>query len=119
MKKTITLCLFVFALFLGTQTAVAQNSNTDKEANAIIEAKAIKTTKGLIKFIQLEKDKTEEVYKVVKEHTSDLYFIENEKNSTEKEVFIKTTAANEQLDNKMKVLLNKVQFERFKRFQKS
>ena len=118
MKKIITLCLFVFALFLGTQTAVAQNSNTDKEANAIIEANAIKTTKGLIKFVRLEKDKTEEVYEVIKEHTSDLYFIENE-NLTEKEVFIRTTATNETLDNKMKVLLNKVQFERFKRFQKS
>ena len=118
MKKIITLCLFVFALLLGTQTAVAQDSNTGKEANAIIEAKAIKTTKGLIKFARLEKDKTEEVYKIVTKYTSDLYFIEND-NLTEKEVFIRTTATNETLDTKMKALLNKEQFERFKRFQKS
>ena len=117
MKKIITLCLFAFALLLGTQTAAAQDSKTDKEANAIIEANAIKTTKGLIKFVRLEKDKTEEVYEIVTEHTSALYFIENE-NSTDKESFIKTTAANEKLDNQMKTLLNKEQFNRYKAFKK-
>ena len=41
MKKVITLCLFAFAMILGSQTLVAQNSKLDtmKEINAAASKK--------------------------------------------------------------------------------
>ena len=48
MKKVITLCLFVFAMILGTESTMAQTS-------AEINNEAAETTKSLKKILKLDK----------------------------------------------------------------
>ncbi|WP_458627654.1 hypothetical protein [Winogradskyella sp. PC D3.3] len=121
MKKIITLCLFVFALVLGTQTAVAQDSKfgSEKEINAIVNAKAAKKTESLIKFVGYEKHLSETVYDAVREHTYDTYLIELQHLTEEEGSSKKLKEINAKLENRMKAILTKAQFERYLRFPKS
>ncbi|NRR90381.1 hypothetical protein HSX10_02235 [Winogradskyella undariae] len=117
MKKIITLCLFVFALFLGTQSAVAQNSNLEvkKKTNTIVNAKAAKETKALRKIVGFEKVQMDDVYEVIREYTYHTYLIENPDLTQGKEPK-KMATVNEELDNNMKSVLTEEQFKRFKNY---
>ena len=63
MKKVITLCLFVFAMFLGTESAIAQTNK--KEVNA----QAAEKTEALRKYVKFNSEQTDLVYEAVKEYT--------------------------------------------------
>jgi len=117
MKKIITLCLFVFALFLGTQAVEAQNNNLEvnKKIDAIVTAKAVKETEALRKIVRFEKVQMDDVYEVIREYTLDTYLIENPELNQGKEPK-KITTVNEELNNQMKSVLTGEQFKRFKNY---
>ena len=56
MKKIITLCLFVFAMFLGTDSANAQSNKIE------VNAKAAEKTEALHKFLKFDDEQKEKVY---------------------------------------------------------
>ncbi len=110
MKKIITLCLFVVAMFLGNQSVVAQNSELASkiEVNAIASEK----TEALRKFIKLNDSQRDRVYLALREYTQTNASIEQQKKSS-KDQFEK----NEQrLESKMKGILTEEQFLRYQEF---
>lgn len=113
MRKIITLCLFAFALFLGTQSAVAQNSKLEKntELNSIINAKAVQKTESLAKMIELEKEQLDDVYDVVRTYTYDSYMIHQTKNEDNREAI---AAVEAQFESGMEEVLTPTQYKRYK-----
>lgn len=110
MKKIITLCLFVVAMFIGNQSVVAQNTKlTSKiEVNTI----ASKKTEALRQFIKFSDSQKERVYQALREYTQATLTIENQENVNEDEV----KKIEERLESKMKGILSEEQFERYKEF---
>ncbi|MFP4846932.1 hypothetical protein [Winogradskyella sp. PE311] len=106
MKKIITLCLFVFAMFLGTESAMAQNNKS--EVNAI----AAEKTEALRKFIKFDNDQRDKVYLAVQEYTQATLDLKTAKVVKEAAV----GKINTLLETKMKAILNDEQFERYLTF---
>lgn len=106
MKKIITLCLFVFALFLGTESATAQTNKT--EVNTIASEK----TEALRKFLKFDNEQRDKVYLAVQEYTQATLDLKKAKVVKEDAV----EKINTLLNNKMKAILNEQQFERYQTF---
>ena len=106
MKKVLTLCLFVFTMFLGTESAIAQTNK--KEVNA----KAAEKTEALRKFVKFNDAQRDLVYKALQEYVQanlDLQKLE----VVEKGVVAKIEKL---LETKMQDILTETQFERYKSF---
>lgn len=116
MKKIITLCLFVFALFFGTQTAVAQNSKLEMKKE--VNTQAAEKTEALRKFVKFDNNQRDQIYEAIREYTHDNYLIKKQ-NVAEEGVAKKAEMLEEQLETRMKTILNAEQFERYKHFPKS
>ncbi|MEO1031125.1 hypothetical protein [Winogradskyella sp.] len=106
MKKIMTLGLFVFALFLGTSSVMAQ-SNTI-EVNNIASEK----TKALQQYIKFDQNQSHQVYEAIKEYTQATLDLQKAKVVKEgAEEKIKTL-----LNTKMREILTDEQFERYRSF---
>jgi hypothetical protein len=106
MKKIITLCLFVFAMFIGTGSALAQSNKI--EVNAIASEK----TEALRKFIKFDSDQADKVYLAVQEYTQAT--LDLNKAQVVKEGAVEKI--NALLETKMKAILNDTQYERYQSF---
>lgn len=107
MKKIITLCLFVFAMFLGTDSANAQSNKIE------VNAKAAEKTEALHKFIKFDDEQKEKVYLAVQEYTQAT--LDLEKAEVVKEGAVEKIKL--LLEDKMKAILTEEQFERYQSFQ--
>lgn len=106
MKKVITLCVFVFAMFFGTESATAQSNKI--EVNAI----AAEKTEALRQHIKFSNTQRNDVYEAVQEYTQ-------AKQDLEKAITIEegvVAKIEKLLEDKMKIILNDEQFERYKSF---
>lgn len=106
MKKLMTLCVFVFALFLGTESASAQTNKLE------VNTKASEKTEALRKYIKFDNDQRDQVYLAIQEYTQatmDLKKAKVVKKDAQKKI-------NELLENKMQEILTDEQFERYKSF---
>jgi len=110
MKKVITLCLFVFAMFLGNQSVVAQNTKLIDKIE--INTKASEQTEALRKFIKFNDSQRDEVYEALREYHQ-VSFSVNKQTVIEEGVIEKIEA---QLESKMKSILTEEQFLRYKDF---
>ncbi|NRD19437.1 hypothetical protein HNV08_05210 [Winogradskyella eckloniae] len=109
MKKVITLCLFAFALLLGSQTMVAQNSKLElmKEINAA----ANKKTEALRKYVKLTNEQRDEIYEALK------VYGQNRANVADQPINEEDNAKIEQqLNDKVQAILSDEQYERYKTF---
>jgi hypothetical protein len=106
MKKVLTLCLFVFALFLGTGSAIAQTNK--KEVNA----KAAEKTEALRKYVKFNNDQRDLVYEAVKEYTQAT--LDLKKVAVIEEGVV--AKIEKLLETKMQGILTETQFERYKTF---
>jgi hypothetical protein len=110
MKKLITLCFFVFAMFLGNQSVVAQNTKlTDKIE---INTRASEQTEALRKYIKFDDNQRDEVYEALREYHQ-VTFSVNKQTTIEEGVVEKIET---QLESKMKSILTEEQFLRYKNF---
>ena len=107
MKKIITLCLFVFAMFLGNQSLAAQNSKL--EIKKEINAEASKKTEALRKFVKFSNDQRDEIYTALKLYGQNRAQLESKPINEEDEAKIE-----KQLDDKVKAVLSEEQYERYK-----
>ena len=110
MKKVITLCLFVFAVVLGTQSVVAQNTKLVDKIE--INTKASEKTEALRKFIKFDDTQRDQVYEALREYTQANFSI-NKQATVEKGVVEKIET---QLETKMQSILTEEQFLRYKEF---
>lgn len=102
MKKIITLCLFAFAMLIGTQSATAQ-SNLVK-----VNAEASEKTEALRKHIKFDTEQRDQVYIAIQEFTKVKMSAKKDEASIKK--------AENTLETKMKAILNEEQYERYKTF---
>jgi hypothetical protein len=109
MKKVITLCLFAFAMILGSQTLVAQNSKLDtmKEINAA----ASKKTESLRKYVKFSNDQRDQVYDALKLYGQSRANMEGKDITEEEDAKIE-----KQLDDKIKSILSTEQYESYKAY---
>ncbi|NRD21625.1 hypothetical protein HNV10_00125 [Winogradskyella litoriviva] len=109
MKKVITLCLFAFAMLIGSQTLVAQNSKleTMKEINA----EAAKKTETLRKYVKFDNDQRDEVYEALKLYGQSRANLEGKDITDEEDAKIE-----KQLDDKIKSILSEQQYESYKAY---
>lgn len=106
MKKLMTLCVFVFALFLGTESVSAQTNKLE------VNTKASEKTEALRKYIKFDNDQRDQVYLAIQEYTQatmDLKKAKVVKKDAQKKI-------NELLESKMQEILTDEQFERYKSF---
>ena len=114
MKKLITLCLFIFALLSGTQTADAQESKTklSKEEVTSISNYAVKQTKTLQKTIGFEEYKSDKIFELIREHRYNLLKLDN---LSQKEGYKEKLATfNKQLDSGMQSVLSVKEYKLYK-----
>ena len=103
MKKIITLCLFVFTMLLGTESALAQSNKIE------VNEKASLQTEALAKLIKFDNDQKEQVYLALQEFTQATLDLK-------KATVVKDDAKGKikaLLDSKMQSILNEEQFERY------
>ena len=105
MKKVITLCLFAFIMVLGTESVTAQSTTTTTEINA----KAASKTKALSKYLKISKDQSQQMYKAFQVFGKQNATLTNAPLSKEKSL----KAANA-LDDKIKEILSREQYELYK-----
>ncbi len=105
MKKIITLCLLVFALFLGTESVMAQNKlEVNNEASIKTE-----TLRKVLKFDSEQRDMVYNAYKAYgKAHAS----LVNSNTVTEEAV----DKLKKGLMDRMASILNEEQFENYKTY---
>jgi len=106
MKKVITLCLFAFAMFFGTESAMAQTNKLE------VNSQAAEKTEALRKFVKFDNSQRDQVYAAFQEYTQatlDLKKVE----TVEEGVIEKIEKL---LDTKMQSILTEEQFQRYKEF---
>jgi len=110
MKKIITLCLFVFTMFIGNQSVVAQNTvpKNKIEINGI----AAEKTEALRKFIKFSDEQRDRVYQAQREYTIASLNV-NPQDASQKEQVKKIE---DRLETKMKNILTEEQFSKYKEF---
>lgn len=113
MKKIITLCLFVFAMFASNQSVEAQNTLTKNKAE--INTEASEKTEALRKHIKFSKEQTERVYLTIREYT--IASQQVNKNSAADGAEMKKIE--ERLETKMKNILTDEQFQRYIEFKQN
>jgi len=105
MKKIITLCLFAFALILGTESVTAQNKiEVNNEASI--------QTENLRKVIKFDNNQRDLVYDAYKEYGTGHASLVNSKTVTEEAV----NKLKKRLMDKMETILNEEQFENYKAY---
>ncbi|MUU78910.1 hypothetical protein [Winogradskyella endarachnes] len=109
MKKLITLCLFAFAMFFGSQTLTAQNSKLD--AMKKINATAAKKTESLRIHVKFGPEQRDDVYEALKHYGQSIANLEGKDVSAEENAKIE-----KQLDDKIKSILSEEQYELYKTF---
>ena len=106
MKKIITLCLFVFALMLGTESVMAQNKIE-------INTQANEKTEKLRKTVKFSTDQRDQMYQAFK-----TYFTRKARltksNNTTKEATLKIEEA---LNKDIEKILTEEQFARYQELQ--
>lgn len=102
MKKIITLCLFAFAMLLGTQSVTAQNNLVE------VNAEASEKTEALRKYIKFDNDQRDQVYLAIQEFTKVKMSAKKDEASMKK--------AESNLEDKMKAILSEEQYERYKTY---
>ncbi|MFC0602948.1 hypothetical protein [Winogradskyella pulchriflava] len=107
MKKIFTLCAFAFAMFLGTQSAIAQNADLIE-----VNAQASEKTEALRKFIKFDNDQRDQVYLALQEYTRAK--INLKKATKMDQVALEKVESN--LETKMQAILSEEQYERYKTF---
>ncbi|WP_179020900.1 hypothetical protein [Winogradskyella forsetii] len=107
MKKVFTLCLFVFAMFLGNQSVVAQNSKL--EAKQEINSEAADKTEALRQYVKFSKEQRNEIYTALQSYGQSKARIAANP-VTEAEV----AKIEKLLDDRVKSILNDEQYERYK-----
>lgn len=106
MKKIITLCLFVFAMFLGTESVIAQTNKTE------VNTKASEKTEALRKYIKFDNNQRDKVYLAIQEYTQATLDLKKAKVVKEgAQQKIKAL-----LNTKMQEILTDEQFERYQSF---
>ena len=105
MKKIITLCLFVFALFVGTASVTAQSKLE-------INDEASVKTETLRKLLKFDNEQRDQVYNAHKEFGKAHASLVNSNTVTEEAVNKLKTS----LMNKMEAILNEEQFETYKAY---
>ena len=110
MKKIITLCLFVFAMFIGNQSVVAQNTKLVDKIE--INTQAAEKTEALRKFVKFNDTQTDQVYEALREYTRANFSI-SKQDVVEEGVVEKIET---QLETRMKSILTDEQFARYKEF---
>ncbi|WP_299526334.1 hypothetical protein [Winogradskyella sp.] len=105
MKKIITLCLFVFALFLGTGFMSAQSELE-------INKEAARQTEALRKVIKLKDNQMDLVYEVYKAYGKAHASLVNSETVTDKAV----EKLKKNFMDKMESVLNEEQFENYKAY---
>ena len=103
MKKIITLCLFVFALLVGSQTAFAQKTST-------VDREAISKTEILQKQIGFDDAQADKIYEAIKEHAKAANEFKS-KDGMDKSQSMKKI--NDELDRKLKGILTEKQYETY------
>ncbi len=106
MKKVITLCLVVFAMFLGTESAIAQTNKIE------VNAQAAEKTEALRKYIKFSNEQRDLVYDAVKEFTQAT--LDLKKVAVVKEGVV--AKIEKLLETKMQGILTDEQFERYKTY---
>jgi hypothetical protein len=106
MKKVITLCLVVFALFLGTESVIAQTNKIE------VNAQAAEKTEALRKYIKFNNEQRDLVYEAVKEYTQAT--LDLKKISVIEEGVV--AKIEKLLDTKMQGILTDEQFDRYKTY---
>ncbi len=111
MKKIITLCLFVVAMFAGNHPIEAQNTKLKNKME--INAEASEKTEALRKFIKFSDEQSDRVYQTLREYT--IASLGVDKNNAADEAEVKKIE--ERLETKMKNILTEEQFARYKEFE--
>jgi len=105
MKKVITLCLFVFAMLLGTDSAIAQNKIE-------INTEASETTETLRKLLKFDNSQRDQIYDAYKEFGKAQASLKNTKTVTSEAV----EKLKNRLTTKVESILNEQQFEGYKAY---
>ncbi|MAB48875.1 MAG: hypothetical protein CMC05_09615 [Flavobacteriaceae bacterium] len=106
MKKIITLGLFVFAMFLGTGSLMAQSNKIE------VNKKASEKTEELVKLTKCDNNQKDQIYLALQEFTQATLDLKNATVVKEDAVKkIKTL-----LDSKMQDILNEAQYESYKTY---
>ena len=105
MKKVITLCLFVFAMFLGTTSATAQNKIE-------INTEASETTETLRKLLKFDNTQRDNIYDAYKEFGKAKANLKNSKLVSDEAVM----KIKKRLTDKIETILNEEQFEGYKAY---
>ena len=108
MKKVITLCLFAFAMLIGSQTLVAQSSKLEIQKE--INAEASTKTEALRKQLKFGDDQRDEIYNALKTYGQGKVALAASA-TTNKEDELKLE---KQLDDKVKSVLSDEQYAQYK-----
>lgn len=112
MKKIITLCVFVFAMFIGSQTLTAQNTKLEDKLE--VNAKASEKTQTLERILKFDKDQKNQVYEAFRLFLSTEISLSRNENTLPAEI-----EKNEmRLETQMKEILNEEQFSKYKTLSK-
>lgn len=112
MKKIITLCLFAFAMIVGTQTATAQST---VEINAI----AAKKTQELKKFVKFSDSVEETVYQIFQNYERKLYNMNESMASGNDVKEADKIELNNYVENKIRAVFNDQQYKSYLEFMKT
>ncbi|WP_426429403.1 hypothetical protein ACPX19_07555 [Winogradskyella sp. HB-48] len=108
MKKVITLCVFVFAMFIGSQTLTAQNTKLEDKLE--INAKASEKTQTLDRYLKFDNNQKDEVYEALRLFLSTELSQSRDENTLPGEI----EKNKMRLETQMKEILNEEQFSKYK-----
>lgn len=112
MKKIITLCLFVFAMFIGNQTLTAQNTKLEDKLE--INTKALEKTETLRRTIKFDNDQRDQVYEAFKLYIRTQISLSKNENTLPEEIE-KNKA---RLETTLKEVLTDEQYSKYKALSK-
>lgn len=102
MKKIITLCVFAFALLIGSQNVYAQNTLE-------INAEANSKTKELRKVIKFDQEKMQAVYEALQEYGIAFKRISNNLSANDERL----KKINGHLDNRLKDVFTDEEYQKY------
>lgn len=108
MKKVITLCLFVFAMFIGNQTLTAQNTKLEDKLE--INAKASQKTETLERALKFDNNQKDQVYEALRLFLNTELSLSRNENTLPAEI----EKNKMRLDTQMKEILTDEQFSKYK-----
>ncbi|MCB0399939.1 MAG: hypothetical protein KDD26_10035 [Winogradskyella sp.] len=108
MKKVITLCLFVFAMFIGNQTLTAQNTKLEDKLE--INAKASQKTETLERALKFDNNQKDQVYEALRLFLNTELSLSRNENTLPAEI----EKNKMRLETQMKEILTDEQFSKYK-----